>query len=66
MRHVWSSIANDQYLIVALHWLDGKWDMQTIILGMMEFNVRHTKHNISKAMDMLLSMREKELLKQGE
>ena len=24
--------------------------MQTIILGMMEFKVRHTKHNISKAM----------------
>ena len=24
--------------------------MQTIILGMMAFNVRHTKHNISKAM----------------
>ena len=24
--------------------------MQTIILGTMEFNVRHTKHNISKAM----------------
>ena len=45
-----SSIANDQYLTVTLHWLDEKWDMQTIILCTMEFNVRHTKHNISKAM----------------
>ena len=63
---MWSSVANDQYLTVTLHWLDEEWEMQTIILGTMEFNVRHTKHNISKAMDMLLSMREKELLKQGE
>ena len=47
---MWSSVANDQYLTVTLHWLDEKWDMQTIILGTMEFNVRHTKHNISKAM----------------
>ena len=36
---MWSSIANDQYLIVTLHWLDEKWDMQTIVLGTMEFNV---------------------------
>ena len=63
---MWSSVANDQYLTVTLHWLDEEWEMQTIILGTMEFNVRHTKHNISKAMDMLLSMREKELFKQGE
>ena len=34
-----SSVANDQCLIVTLHWLDEKWDMQTIILGRMEFNV---------------------------
>ena len=47
---MWSSVANDQYLTVILHWLDEKWDMQTIILGTMEFNVRHTKHNISKVM----------------
>ena len=47
---MWSSIANDQYLTVRLHWLDEKWDMQTISLGTMEFNVRHTKHNISKVM----------------
>ena len=45
---MWSSVANDQYLTVALHWLDEKWDMQTIIFGMMEFNVRHTKHNMLK------------------
>ena len=25
---MWSSIANDQYLTVTLHWLDEKWDMQ--------------------------------------
>ena len=47
---MWFSVANDQYLTITLHWLDEKWDMQTIILGTMEFNVRHTKHNISKAM----------------
>ena len=47
---MWSSVANDQYLTITLHWLDEEWDMQTIILGTMEFNVRHTKHNISKAM----------------
>ena len=47
---MWSSVGNDQYLTVILHWLDEEWDMQTIILGTMEFNVRHTKHNISKAM----------------
>ena len=45
-----SSVANDQYLTVTLHWLDEEWEMQIIILGTMEFNVRHTKHNISKAM----------------
>ena len=44
---MWSAIANDQYLTVTLHWPDEKWDMQTIIFGMMEFNVRHTNHNIS-------------------
>ena len=44
---MWSSIANDQYLTVTLHWLDEKWDMQTIILGTMEFSVRHTKHSTS-------------------
>ena len=44
---MWSSVANDQYLTVTFHWLDEKWDMQTIILGTMEFNVRHIKHNIS-------------------
>ena len=48
--NMWSSVANNQYLIIILHWLDEKWDMQTIILGTMEFNVQHTKHNISKAM----------------
>ena len=47
---MWSSIANDQYLTVTLDSLDEKWDMQTIILGTREFNMRHTKHNISKAM----------------
>ena len=47
---MWPSVANDQYSIVTLHWLGEKCDMQTIILGTMEFNVRHTKHNISKAM----------------
>ena len=36
---MWSSIANDQYLTMTLHRLDEKWDMQTIILGTMEFNV---------------------------
>ena len=46
---MWSSIANDQYLTVTLHWPHEKWEMQSIILGTMEFNVRHTKHNISKA-----------------
>ena len=48
--NMWPSVANDQYLTVILHWLDEKWDMQTIILGTMEFNGRQTKHNISKAM----------------
>ena len=43
-------LANNQYLTVTLHSLDEKWDMQTIILGTMEFNVKHTKHKISKAM----------------
>ena len=47
--NMWSSIATDQFLTITLHWLDEKWDMQTIILGTMEFNVRHTKHNISKS-----------------
>ena len=37
--NMWSSVANDQYLTATLHWLDEEWDMQTIILGMMEFNV---------------------------
>ena len=36
---MWSSVANDLCLIVTLHWLDEKRGMQTIILGMMEFNV---------------------------
>ena len=44
---MWSSVANDEYLTVTLHWLDEKWDMQTIILGTMEFSVRHTKHSTS-------------------
>ena len=47
---MWSSIANDWYLTVALHWLDEKWDMPIIILGAIVFNVHHTKRNICKAM----------------
>ena len=30
---MWSSVANDEYVTVTLHWLDEKWDMQTIIFG---------------------------------
>ena len=47
---MWSSIVNVWFLIATLHWLDEKWDMQTIILGTMKSNVEHTKNNISKAM----------------
>ena len=47
---MWSSLVNVWYLTATFHWLDGKWDMQTIILGTMSSNVQHTKSNIFKAM----------------
>ena len=47
---MWSSLGNDCYLTIILHWFDKKRDIQTIVLAMMAFNVQHTKCNISKAM----------------
>ena len=47
---MWCSVVNDQYLTITLHWVDEKWDVQTIILGTMVFNLQHTKNNISKVM----------------
>ena len=35
---------------MALHWIDEKWDMQTIIPGTMASNIEDTKRNIPKDM----------------
>ncbi|CAJ0746325.1 5423_t:CDS:2, partial [Entrophospora sp. SA101] len=44
---MWTSLNNDSFLGLTIHYIDSKWEFKHFLLDIISFKERHTSHNIS-------------------
>jgi hypothetical protein len=47
-RYCWTSITNDGYMTVTVHYFSGKYPMVSKVLNIIAFEASHTSENLAK------------------